>query len=448
MSEHPQPDRSRREFLRQTASALALVLAGGGSSLAVATRPAHAVPVKNRAKIVILGAGAAGIAIANRLANRVEGAKIVIVDARRQHLYQAGLTLIASGVKSPDYVTSSTSEWLPQGVDWIDEAAVDIDPDAKTVATAGGKSIQYDFLIVATGLKLDFDAIEGFSLDLVGTNGIGAFYAGADYAERTWVAMDRFTDEGGTGIFFRPATEIKCAGAPLKYTFLTDDSACRKGSRGRVEIHYAAPSDNLFSVPIVHEKVRMLFDERGVKTHYGHVAKAIDPGRQRITFETPDGDVEMPYDFTNVVPPMRAPDVVRNSPLPWRTGKWANDGWVEVDQQTLRHVRYPNVFAIGDSAGIPTGKTASAVTRQLPVVEDHLIADIAGTRSMAIYDGYAACPLITRFGQLMMIEFDYKNNLTPSFPGVIAPLEELWASWLIQEVALKGKYRAMLHGKV
>lgn len=370
------------------------------------------------------------------------------MDARKQHLYQAGFTLIASGVKSPGYVTSSTREWLPQGVDWIDEAAVEIDPEAKTVATAGGKSIQYDFLILATGAKLDFDAIEGFSLDLVGTNGIGAFYAGPDYAERTWVAMDRFTDEGGTGLFFRPATEIKCAGAPLKYTFLTDDSACRKGSRGRTEIHYLSPSDNLFSVPIVHEKVRMLFDERGVHVRYGHVMKAIDPGQKRLVFSTPEGDVDVPYDFTNVIPPMRAPDVVRNSPLPWQTGKWANDGWVEVDPQTLRHARYPNVFAIGDSAGIPTGKTASAVNRQLPVVEDHLIADIAGTRSPAIYDGYAACPMVTRLGQLMMIEFDYKNNLTPSFPGVIAPLEELWTSWLIQEVALKGKYRAMLHGKV
>lgn len=429
---------SRRAFLG---------MAAGGLALAGAAGPARAEKIKTTARIVILGAGAAGTAMANRLVARLDGAKITLVDARKQHLYQPGFTLIASGLKPANYAVSTTREWLPRGVDWIEEAAAEIDPEGKKIVTTGGKTLAYDFLILATGLKLDWDAIEGFAMDLVGINGVGAVYAGPEQAHATWGAMDRFTDEGGKAVFYRPATEMKCAGAPLKYTFLTDDYARRKGSRGRVEIHYAAHNKTFFSVPIVNEKVRMLFEDRGVTPCFDHRLKAIDPGKKILTFATPEGDVETDYDFTNVIPPMVAPDVVRNSPLPWQEGPWVNEGWVEVDKHTMRHVRYPNVFAVGDIAGVPKGKTAASVKWQVPVAEDHLVADIEGKLSPASYNGYTSCPMITRVGRAMLVEFDYNNNLTPSFPGVIAPLEELWISWLMKEVALKATYNAMLRGK-
>ncbi|MDO6460450.1 FAD/NAD(P)-binding oxidoreductase [Granulosicoccaceae sp. 1_MG-2023] len=429
---------NRREFMGFVAGSAAL--AGLG------LRGAAAAPLKSSARIVILGAGAAGTAMANRLAKSLDGAQITIVDARKQHLYQPGFTLIAAGLAAPEYSVTDTRDWLPSSVRLVQEAAAEIDPEGKSVTTVSGTRLPYDFLVLATGLSLDWSGIEGFDLDQVGQNGIGAVYAGPDYALKTWQAMDRFTDKGGVGLFTRPATEMKCAGAPLKYTFLTDDYARKKGTRDKVEIRYAAHSSSLFSVPIVHEKVRMLFDERGFDTVYHHVMKAIDPDRGVATFSTPDGDTEMDFDFINVIPPMRAPAVIRNSPLPWQD-KWTDQGWAEVDQYTLQHRRYPEVFAVGDVAGVPKGKTAASVKWQVPVAEAHLLAAIAGKDSDAVYNGYTSCPLITRVGRAMLVEFDYKNNLTPSFPGVIAPLEELWISWLMKEIGLKPTYYAMLRGK-
>ena len=429
---------TRRQFLALSAGLGAL-----------ATVPsAHAVErVKTSARILILGAGAAGTALANRLSARLDGARITILDPRQAHYYQPGFTLIAAGLKPADYSVSETTDWLPRDVEWISQGAAEIDADAKKVITTGGQSLDYDYLVVATGLKLDFAAIEGMSLDLVGTNGIGAVYAGPDYAAKTWAEMDRFTDTGGIGLFTRPATEMKCAGAPLKYTFLTDDHARRKGTRDKTEIVYAAHGGTFFSVPIVNEKVRMLFEERGVTSVYHHVMTAIDPGRKIATFKTPEGPKEIGYDFTNVIPPMRAPDVIKNSPLSWKTGKWVDEGWVEVDKHSLRQTRYPEVFAVGDVAGVPKGKTAASVKWQVPVVEEHLVAQITGQESTARYDGYTSCPLITRIGRAMLVEFDYDNNLTPSFPGIVAPLEELWISWLMKEIALKATYNAMLRGR-
>ena len=428
---------SRRQFLGLTVAATAA---------AVTAVPARAEKVRTNARIVILGAGAAGTAAANRLADQLDGARITIVDGRKQHLYQPGFTLIAAGLKPADYSVSETGDWLPRDISWVEDAAAEIDPVGKKVVTSAGKAVDYDYLIVATGIKLDYDAIEGMSLDLIGTNGIGSVYAGPDYAAKTWAEMDRFTQEGGVGLFTRPDTEMKCAGAPLKYTFLTDDYARKKGTRGKTEIIYAANNKTLFGVPIVNEKVRMLFEDRGFETVHDHVMTAIDPGRRIATFATPEGDKEIGFDFTNVIPPMRAHDVIRNSPLPW-ADKWTDQGWVEVDQYTMRHRRFPEVFAVGDVAGVPKGKTAASVKWQVPVAVDQLVAQIDGRESTATYNGYTSCPLITQVGKAMLVEFDYKNNLTPSFPGIIAPLEELWISWLMKEIALKPTYNAMLRGR-
>ncbi len=433
----------RRKFL-----GLTLGLPAGLSTLPLAksNSPAHAQAVKTSASIVIIGAGAGGTALANRLVSRLQGATITIIDPREEHLYQPGLSLVAAGLKPAGYVVSRTTDWLPKGIKLIAESAVEIDPDARSVRTSGGQTINYDFLVVAPGLVLDHDAIEGFSLDMVGKNGIGSLYAGPQYAERTWEAASRFADEGGTGVFTRPATEMKCAGAPLKHTFLIDDIAKRRGNASKTNIIYANNSQALFGVPIVAEKVRMLFEDRGIKPAFSHVLKRIEPGTKRAFFETPEGLAELPYDYLHVIPPQRAPEVIRQSGLSW-ADKWMDQGWVEVDMHTLRHLRYDNVFALGDVAGVPKGKTAASVKWQVPVIEDHLVAAISGNIGTQSYNGYTSCPMITRIGRAMLVEFDYNNNLVPSFPGIIAPLEELWISWLMKELALKPTYNAMLRGE-
>jgi sulfide:quinone oxidoreductase len=345
------------------------------------------------------------------------------------------------------YAVSATADYLPPGVEWVQERVAEFDPEGNRVVTESGKELPYDFLVVAVGLKLDYDAIAGMDVTRIGQNGLGSVYHSPAKAEATWRALSEFADRGGVGVFGRPATEMKCSGAPLKYTFISDDHLRRRGNRGQAELIYNAHNKTLFSVPIVHEKTRMLFQDRGIKIQYDHVLRAIDLDRRIATFTIPGGVEELKYDFINVIPPMRAPDAVRNSTLRWQEGPFASDGWMEVDKGNLRHQRYPNVFGVGDVAGVPKGKTAASVKWQVPVAVDHLIATITGAQSNAVYNGYTSCPLITRLGRAMLVEFDYQDNLAPSFPGVIAPLEELWVTWVIKTMALKPTYLAMLRGR-
>ena len=434
----PTPD--RRRFL---AGLGALPLLGAAAS---APLPASAA-VKTQARIVIAGGGAAGLTAASRLSTLLEGASITIVDARKEHYYQPGFTLVAAGIKPQNYVVSGTGDYVPKGVEWVADKVAEIDPEGRKVVTAGGKSLPYDFLIVATGLELNYGGIQGMDTARIGQNGLGSIYHSPQAASATWQAMSSFADKGGVALFGRPAGEMKCAGAPLKYTFITDDHLRRRNNRSKAELIYMAQSKSLFGVPIVAEKVRMLFQDRGVKVNHEHVLQSIDLDKRVATYKTPTGTAEQGYDFINVVPPMRAPEVVRNSPLPWTEGPFAADGWVEVDRDTLRHKRYPNVFAVGDIAGVPKGKTAASVKWQVPVAVAHLVGDISGKAATEVYNGYTSCPLITRLGQAMLIEFDYKDNLIMSFPGVIAPLEELWISWVMKTMALKPTYISMLRGR-
>lgn len=441
MSKNQQPFLNRRRFLQFS------TIAAGSTALSLNHKEVKAAnKIKTSARIVIAGAGAAGLSAANLLNNNLNGAEITLIDARKAHYYQPGFTLIAAGIKKPSYVESTTSEYIPKGVQLISERVVNFDPDGNQVVTESGNTIDYDYLIIATGLDLDYSAISGMDEKRIGTKGLGSIYHSPEKAHATWQLLDKFADTGGDGVFLRPNSEMKCAGAPLKYTFITEDHLVRRGNRSKAKLVYNANNNALFSVPIVHEKIRMLFEDRNIDINYQHVLSAIDIDKQIATFKTPEDTVEMNYDFINVIPPMRAAEAIRNSPLAWQSGPWAADGWVEVNKNNLRHPRYNNVFAVGDIAGVPKGKTAASVKWQVPVAVDHLIADINGTTSTAFYDGYTSCPMITRLGRAMLIEFDYHNNLAPSFPGIIAPLEELWVSWVMKTMGLKPTYISMLRG--
>lgn len=433
---------NRRRFLQFS------TLAAGSSAISLKSPSVQAASkTKTSARIVIAGAGAAGLSAANLLSQRLDGAKITLLDARKAHYYQPGFTLIAAGLKPMSYVETTTKEYIPKGVELITQSVAEFHPETNQLITADGTTVDYDYLILATGLDLDYSAIEGMDENRIGTKGLGSIYHSPEKAYATWQLLDKFADTGGNGVFLRPNTEMKCAGAPLKYTFITEDHLVRRGNRSKANLIYNSNNNALFSVPIVHEKIRMLYEDRDIGINYNHILSSIDPDKQIATFTTPEGTVDMDYDFINVIPPMRAAQAIRNSSLPWQDGPWAADGWVEVDRNNMRHARYPNIFAVGDIAGVPKGKTAASVKWQVPVAVDHLVAEIAGTTTDAFYDGYTSCPMITRLGRAMLVEFDYHNNLTPSFPGVIAPLEELWVSWVMKTMGLKPTYISMLRGR-
>lgn len=439
----PDVDETRRRLLFG-ASVLPVV---AGSGLTVAAQPAQA-SLKTSARIVIAGSGLGGLAIANRLSRELDGAKITIIDRKEIHNYQPGYTLVATGIWPVGKVSDRNADLVPAGVEWVREMVAEFDPEANAVVTDSGKRIEYDYLVVATGLHLDFAQIEGMDVGAIGTNGLGCVYPSPEAAQATWMAMDRFRQQGGHALMTLPATPLKCAGAPLKMTFMIADRLKQAGTRAASKIDFHSALGNIFSVPRINEEVLRRWAELDIPVTFNSKLVAVDIGARRATVTSPEGErTEIDYDFIHVVPPMRAPDSVKNSPLSWKEGGFAAGGWLEVAPKTLRHRRFPNVFGIGDINGTAKGKTAATVKKSAPLVAQHLIEVIAGREPSLVFDGYTSCPLLLREGSALLIEFDYENNLTPSLP-MIDPLQDSYFAWVMKYRLLKPAYMAVAKGRV
>lgn len=441
-SDAPMPDLERRRWLR----ALALAPAGGAAATAAAG-PARAT-TKTSAHVVIVGSGLGGIAVAHRLTRLLDGVRITIIDRKEAHNYQPGYTLVATGVWPVDKVQDLNADYQPAGVQWIRDMVVGFEPADNTVVTAGGQRVRYDFLVVATGVHLDYAQIEGMDVSAIGRDGLASVYPSPEAAQATWAAMQDFTTRGGEAVMTLPATPLKCAGAPLKMTFMLRDRLHRAGTLAKSKITFESALGNVFGVKVVNDNVLARWKALGIDVAYTHKLVAVDIGGRRATFTTPEGErLERPYDFLHVVPPMRAPDALKNSALAWQDGPFAAGGWLEVDKGTLQHRRFANVFGIGDINGTPRGKTAATVKKSAPIVAHNLVEVISGRAPDLSFDGYTSCPLITREGSAMLIEFDYEGRLTPTLP-MVDPLHDSYFAWLMKYRMLKPAYLAVLKGRV
>ena len=442
-SENNKAQLSRRDFL--AASAAATVAAGAGVSLSSA--PVQAA-IKSSAHIVIVGSGLAGLAMVNRLRRQLDGAKITLLDAKLVHHYQPGFTLVATGIWPMDKVSNSNQELIPAGVDWVQEMAREFKPDNNQVITDSGRVLDYDYLIVATGLHLDFEQVEGMDVNRIGSNGLASVYPSPEKAFASWQAMEKFSQTGGSALMTLPSTAIKCAGAPLKITFMLANRAEQAGTLAKSTIDFHSAISTVFSVPVINQEVLDRWDVIGIPVHFQSKLVAVDIDAQRATFEQADGKrIEKEYDFLHVAPAMCAPDSIRNSPLAWQEGPQAQGGWLDVNPGTLQHNRYKNVFGVGDINGTPKGKTAATVKKSVPLVVDNLLSVMAGEEPSQIFDGYTSCPLLVREGAALLVEFDYNNNLTPSVPFV-KPLEDSYFAWLLKYRLFKPSYMAVAKGRL
>jgi sulfide:quinone oxidoreductase len=431
---------SRRRFLLGSAAGLAgLSLNAQSFAQQIGDGSPH---------IVIVGSGAAGISIANRLARALPNAKVTMVDRKETHYYWPGLTLVATGAWQKSKVLADNGHYLPGNIHWIKEMAIEFDPDNKRLTTDTGRQVSYDFMVVATGVEYNYRAIEGMDTEAIGQKGLASVYHSPDAAARSWQAIKTFSEKGGDGYFTLPSTPIRCAGAPLKMTFLTLDRLKQNGGFEKANMNFYAATNKLFGLPWFHEFIETRFKENGMDVEYRHELKAVDLDTQVATFENAAGEkVKKSYDLLHVVPPMRAPSSVRHSNLAWQEGNMASGGWLAVDKSTLQHVRYPEVFGCGDVNGTPKGKTAATVKMSVPIVVENLLAVISGNQPTADFNGYTSCPLLTQFGAAMLVEFDYDGKLVPTYP-FIDPHKESWLAWVMKDQLLKPTYIQMLKGNV
>jgi sulfide:quinone oxidoreductase len=391
-------------------------------------------------EVIIIGGGSAGISVAARLLRKGHP-DVAVIEPSSKHYYQPLWTLVGGGQAKASTTERSEASVMPKGAAWIKNAAATVDPDANTVTCADGATYEYDVLVVCPGIQLDWARTEGLQ-DALGKDGVSSNYR-FDLAPRTWEFIRDM--RSGSAVFMMPSGPIKCAGAPQKIAYLASDYWRSQGVLKDIDVHLVVPTPRLFGIPAIADNLDKVAADYGITVHTNAEVTSVDAAAHKVGVTgIGDGgsDTMLSYDVLHAVPRQSAPDWIKSSVL--STGDAG--GYVEIDRHTMQHVRYPNVFSLGDAGSSPNSKTGAAIRKQAPVVVDNIEAFLEGRPLSAAYNGYGSCPIVTSSHAMLLAEFDYDLNLTPSFP-LIDPTKPHRGYWYLKKYGLPFMYwNLMLKG--
>ena len=392
--------------------------------------------VNDHHRIVILGGGTAGIITANLL-RRAGQQDIAIIEPSTRHFYQPLWTLVGGGVVRKETTARSEADYIPRGVRWIQDRVMEVDPERQAIRTKSGGTVSYDFLVVAVGIQLNWDAIPGLKRAI--ERGDASSNYDYELAPKTWNLIKNF--KGGTALFHMPGTPIKCPGAPQKIMYLAAHHFRRSGISRDARVIYGSGTGSIYGAKEYAAVLDRVVERYGIDARYNHELVEILAEKKEAVFQIKNGAedqrVTIPYDILHAVPPQTAPDFIRQSAL--ADPDKPQEGWVKVNKHTLQHVNFPNVFALGDVAGTPNSKTGAAVAHQAPVVAANLLAMLRGKEPATQYDGYIACPIVTAYGRMLLCELDYSGKPAPRIP-VIDTFKERYDMWLLKKYGLPWLY--------
>lgn len=390
--------------------------------------------------VVIVGAGAGGIATAASLLKRDKTLNIALIDPADKHYYQPGWTMVGGGIFNAPSTERAMASVIPRHTTWIKQPVDGFDPDNNTVHLGDGSKVHYARMVVAPGLKLNWAGIEGLAENL-GKNGVTSNYS-YQVAPYTWQLVQGL--QSGKALFTQPPMPIKCAGAPQKAMYLSADHWTRQNRISHIDVQFYTSTPGLFGVAAYVPALMKYVEKYSAGLNFQHTLTKIDGEKKIATFKNADGEmVESDFDMIHVCPPQCAPEFIAQSPLADAAG------WVDVDQATLQHTRYENIWSLGDCMNAPNAKTAAAARAQAPVVAVNLLHHAGKQTHHSRYDGYGSCPLTVERGKIVLAEFGYGGKLQPSFPKWLLNGEQpTRLAWILKAQMLPWIYwNAMLKGR-
>ena len=375
-------------------------------------------------KLLVLGAGTAGTMIVNKLRRQLDKGEweITVVDQDDVHPYQPGYLFLPFGTYTAKQITKPRHAQLSKGVNFVIGEVDRIDATSNTVSLIDGKTLNYDYLIVASGTTPRPDQTPGM-LDEEWRKSIFDFYT-FDGAKALAEALKTF--DHGRLVVHITDMPIKCPVAPLEFTFLADAWLRERGLRDRVEIVYVTPLPGAFTKPICSSALGYMLDERKIALEPDYMVERIDVEKKALVSYD---EREIPFDLLVTVPLNMGADFVA------RSGLGDDLNYVPVDKHTLQSKEYPNIFAVGDASDIPASKAGSVAHFAVDIFAENFAELIAGKPMTGSFDGHANCFIESGAGKGLLIDFNYDTEpLTGKYPlplvGPMSLLKETRANHL------------------
>ncbi|WP_243359370.1 type III sulfide quinone reductase, selenoprotein subtype [Fundidesulfovibrio terrae] len=390
-------------------------------------------------RIVIIGSGAGGTIAANQLRGQLpeDEWEILVIDRDEQHHYQPGYLFIPFGLYSREDILQPKRLFIPPGVEFVLDEVTGVDAENRTVRTRGG-SYPYDWLVVATGARLNTGEVEGMA-EAWDTD-IHNFYT-LGGAERLRKALKYFTC--GKIVLNIAELPFKCPIAPLEFLFMCDWFLTASGARQSVELELVTPLGSVFTKPIAAKALAHIAEKKRINvTPNFNIARVNSDAK---TIESHDGR-SVGYDLLVSIPPNFGAACLENS------GLTDPMGYVTVDKNTLKSDKAERIFVLGDASNVPTSKAGSSAHYQAYTLVENLLREIDGHEPLPSYDGHATCFLEAGYDKAILLDFNYEVEPLPGkfpFPGVgpFSLLKESLANhwgkmmfrWVYWELMMRGK---------
>ncbi|MBI5661455.1 MAG: NAD(P)/FAD-dependent oxidoreductase [Ignavibacterium album] len=391
-------------------------------------------------KLVIVGAGTAGTMMLNKLYNALDLSEwhITIVDKEETHYYQPGFLFIPFEIYNRRDVIKPKRDFFPPGVDVIMSEIDRIEPDKNRVVLSNNRILPYDYLIIATGSRVDPSEVEGMK-DKLWHKNIFDFYTidGACALRNFFKHWD-----GGKLVIHITEMPIKCPVAPLEFAFLADWYFTERGIRDKVDIHFVTPLPGAFTKPRASSILGDFLEKKNIKLITDFTIARVDNDEKKIVGWD---ETEVPFDVLVTIPTNKGDEVIA------RSGMGDELNFIPTNKHTLMAEGFDNIFVIGDATNLPSSKAGSVAHFQSDILFENFMDVIEGRKPSAKFDGHANCFIESGFGKGILIDFNYDTEPLPGkFPlpgiGPFSLLEEtkmnhygkVMFRWMYWNFLLKG----------
>lgn len=350
--------------------------------------------------VVVLGAGLGGVAAAYDIKAALGGTHRVTLVADGVYFnFTPSNPWVAVGWRKAEQIRVALAEPLQKhGIDFVPVAAASIDAVTSRLRLLDGRSIDYDYLVIATGPRLAFDEIEG-----MGPEGFTQSICTGPHAERAGEAYRAFLEAPGP-VVVGAVQGASCYGPAYEFALILDADLRRRKLRDRVPMTFITAEPyighmGLGGVGDSNGMLESLLRKRDIRWVTNARVTSIEATAVHVDELDPKGALyrshSLPHRYAMLIPAFTGVSAVRDA-----EGLCNPRGFVIVDAHQ-RSVKYPNIYAAGvcvaippvEATPVPTGapKTGFMIESMVGAIVENVKADIEGHPATAEATWNAVC---------------------------------------------------------